>query len=48
MKAEHVRRAAGAPGVRLPMKAHLEPGLGMSIGAVAGVLVAFVIPASQG
>lgn len=48
MKVEHVRRAAGAPGVRLPMKAHLEPVLGMSIGAVAGVLVALIIPAGQG
>jgi uncharacterized membrane protein len=42
------RRATPAPPRKLPMMAHLEPGLGLAIGAVVGILLAVLIPPSQG
>jgi uncharacterized membrane protein len=43
-----VRWAAPFLPHKLPMMAHLEPGLGLAIGAVLGILVALLIPPGQG
>jgi uncharacterized membrane protein len=42
------REAAPSPPRKLPMMAHLEPGLGLAIGAIFGLLLALLNPLGQG
>jgi len=42
------RGAAPSPPRKLPMMAHLEPGLGLAIGAIFGLLLALLNPLGQG
>ena len=48
MRETRARGAAPSPPRKLPMMAHLEPGLGLAIGAIFGLLVALINPLGQG